>query len=122
MFLFLSYTAVNSLTFFIKGRLITTDGKVVALYSDSTTATETARGKIPLNWLEWGESLADHMVTDLEIEMTAYGMISMVVNGRIQDAELTSKKDMKIHQGKKKCLNNLSKGPTSTSLEFGQIS
>lgn len=89
-------------------------------------ATETSRGRIPPEFSRAGvqdDSLTDHTAVDLGMKMTMIPMISMASDGgtalqghKLQSCicgwiKITSEKGLKIHQGRKKCLKKLTKGP-----------
>ncbi len=91
-----------------------------------TIATKNSRGRIPPEYARAGaqdDSLVDHTVTDFGTETTMTQMISKTVDGLTALAEhklqscicgwnkITSEKGFKIHQGRKKCLKEFTKGP-----------
>ena len=91
-----------------------------------TIATKSSKGKTPLESARAGaedDSPTDHMVTNLATETTTNQMISTAVDGvtplagqKLQSCicgweKITSEKGLKIHQGRKKCLRELSEGP-----------
>lgn len=93
-------------------------------WSHPTIATKSSKGKTPPESARAGaedDSSADHTVTNLAMETTTMQMISTVVDGVTAMAghklqicgwkKITSEKGLKIHQGRKKCLRELSKGP-----------
>ena len=89
-------------------------------------ATKQTYGKTPLESARAGaedDSSTDHTVTDPGMETTTSQMISTVVDRvttlaghKLQRCicgweKITSEKGLKIHQGRKKCLRELCKGP-----------
>ena len=91
-----------------------------------TIATKSSKRKIPLEPARAGaedDSSADHMVTDLAMETTTNQICSTLIDGVTALAghelrscicgwkKITSERGLKIHQGRKKCLRELSEGP-----------